>query len=165
MNHLEGTKLNDVMDKEVPKVKDLLDVDHVQAVVYDAECIGAHSVNRFFGKGARKAPIKKIELNRFSTIACLIGEIKCVERLMSFYENNEIIDGFDPNHDFVQAMYGELCMYILKLDKVLSDRYGVTSSINKDQIEKRSQEYLDRFFHRREKINRLITELDEAPVQ
>ena len=139
----------------IPVVTDLLDLDHVENVFRDSEAQGYAAVYSFFTPGANKAPIKKADLHRFVASSSVIGEMKCVERLMSFLENSEIMDGFDPNHDFVQALYGELCMYLLKLDKVLLLKYQMKSSIHKKDIEIRSQDYLNRFFHRREKINQL----------
>lgn len=144
---------------EIPKVDDLIDINHLAKVVHDANSSAVGVTDRFFKKGARKAPITKQSLHRLVASSNLVGHMQAVEGLMSFLENAEIVDGFDPDHDFVQALYGELCMYLLKLDKILFQQYGIKSSVNTDMIHERTEEYLQKFFHRRERINELQIKL------
>lgn len=148
-------------NNQTPKVKDLLEEDNINGVFIDAENIGWDAVKSFFNPGASKAPIKKDQLKKISSCSCILGEMKSVQRILIFLETSEVIDGFDPNHDFVQSLYGELSMYLLKLDKLLLDKYGVLSTVNKNQIEKNTQRYLDSYYKRREKIYKLQEMLKE----
>jgi hypothetical protein len=138
-----------------PRVKDLLEEDNLDNVFQDAETIGYDTVRLFFNPGASKAPIKKEQLKTYTASACILGEMKSVQRILNFLETSEVIDGFDPNHDFIQALYGELSMYLLKLDRMLLLRYGFKSNVSKKQIEDNSQKYLDNFYSRRLKIHEL----------
>lgn len=142
-------------ENKIPTIKDLLDEDNIKGVLLDAETIGFDMVRSFFTSGATKAPIKKHQLKDYSAISCLLGEMKSVQRILTFLETSNIIDGFDPNHDLVQSLYGELCMYLLKLDQMLLVKYGVKSTINKNEIESRTQKYIDNFYKKREKIYKL----------
>ena len=137
------------------KIKDLLEENHLTKVLNDAKSLGLSATNRFFSNGARKAPITKQTLQRFIGMSSIMGHMQAVEGLMSFLENAEVIDGFDPKHELVQNIYGELCMYLLKLDKILFDNYGIKSSVSHEEIHSRTVEYVDKFYARREKIIKL----------
>lgn len=154
----------DMLKNNAKNIADLLDTETVTAVVEDAESIGFFMSNSLFTKGANKAPVKKAAFQKYVASSCVLGEMKCTERLMSFLENSEVIDGFDPNHEVVQSIYGELCMYILKLDKILLDVYGIKSSVDNKQIEKRSQDYLNNFYSRRERISKLQEMLNDPSL-
>lgn len=147
--------MSEVASEDTPKVKDLIEDSHLKDVLDDSKAHG-FQVFRTVSKGkANKIPLKKIQIQNLASMSCLVGEMKCTERIMNFLENSEIIDGFDPNHEVVQSLYGELCMYLLKLDKALKDNYGVSSSIDNNAIEIRSQDYLNKFYNRRDKITKL----------
>lgn len=153
------------MDNFIPseqtssKLNDLLDVNHIQEVVEDCDTLAFNAVKTFFSPGATKAPIKKHQLHQMVAYSTLIAQMQSVENLMKFIETNDIIDGYDPNHDLAQAIYGELCMYLLKLDKLLFSKYSVVSNINKSEIEKRSNEYIKAFEGRKERIFELQEQL------
>lgn len=131
---------------EIPKVKDLLDMESISAVLNDAKGLAIVATQKTFGK-ARKIPMGKNLFQRYLAVSCLLGEIKAIERLMTWLENGDgLADHFDPEHDLIQFLYGELCMYILKLDKMLYLEYGIVSSINKKVIEERTEIYLKRYY-------------------
>jgi hypothetical protein len=149
-------------ENKIPSVQDLLGEDNIKGVLEDAETIGFDIVRTFFTKGATKAPIKKQQLKDFASISCLLGEMKSVQRMLAFLETSNVIDGFDPNHDLVQSLYGELCMYLLKLDQMLLIKYKVKSTVNKNEIEKRTQNYIDNFYKKRERIYKLQEMLEKT---
>lgn len=150
----------EVIDQPL-KVSDLLAEDNINGVYLDAENIGWDAIRGFFNPGASKAPIKKDQLKKIASCSCILGEMKSIQRILIFLETSEVIDGFDPEHEVVQSLYGELSMYLLKLDKLLFEKYGAISTINKKQIEANTQRYLDNFYKRREKIYKLQEMLKE----
>jgi hypothetical protein len=139
------------LSKEVPKVKDLMDYENILSILSEAKGLATHATQILFGN-SRKIPMPKNIFQRYMEIGCILGEIKAIERMMSWLETTDIVDHFNPNHDLVQFIYGELCMYLLKLDRMLLDNYGIKSSINVKEIEIRTQKYLDRYYYRIEKI-------------
>lgn len=147
------------------KIKDLLEDDNLERVYQDAETIGFDTIRLFFNPGASKAPIKKDQLKKFTATACILGEMKSVQRMLNFLENSEVIDGFDPNHDLIQLIYGELSVYLLKLDKLLLSKYGLKSNVTKKQIEDNSQKYIDNFYEKRDKIHKLQEILSDYSSQ
>ena len=138
----------EAMRTQIPKVKELLDMESISAVLRDAQGLAILATQKTFGK-ARKIPMGKNLFQRYLAVSCLLGEIKSIERLMTWLENGDIVaDHFDPEHDVIQFIYGELCMYILKLDKLLYQQYGIVSSINKKVIEDRTEIYLERYYNK-----------------
>jgi hypothetical protein len=139
------------ISKDVPKVRDLMDYENILSILNEAKGLATHATQLLFGN-ARKIPMQKSIFQRYMEIGCILGEIKAIERMMSWLETTDIVDNFNPDHDLVQFIYGELCMYLLKLDKMLLDNYGIKSSINVKDIEIRTQNYLDRYYARIENI-------------
>lgn len=133
------------MNKEI---QDLLDSDNLAGVMEECLGTGAASTMNYF-RGTRKRPFTKQECTNLVSQSVLMGQLKCCERMMMFLTHSNL---FDQQREFADMMYGELCMYALRLNKLLKQNYKISYDFTERDIEKDTEEYIRRYKLRQQQL-------------